>query len=57
MIETIIVIGLVLIAAGGVGYLLWRSATRGGGCAGRTGAGTACNETCRDGRDCGCGGP
>jgi hypothetical protein len=41
MIETMIVIGIVLIAAGGVGYGLYRSATGKSGCAGCKGCGTS----------------
>jgi hypothetical protein len=57
VLETAIVIGIVLAAAGVVGYGLYRSATRREECTGCTGCGPAHNETCRDGRDCGCDGP
>jgi hypothetical protein len=49
MVETVIVIGIVLLAAGGVGYGLYRAITGKRGCAGCQGCGI--RETrCRQGK-------
>jgi hypothetical protein len=48
MMEAIIAIGIVVLAAAGVAYALWRSASGKGGCAGCRGCGRGPEACSRD---------